>query len=199
LSQEFGAVVDPAEQLEVETAEEVELQSSGAAEFRIPNAAEDFRDIMEAVRAPDPDLVIEPAAPVPAASAPAPSMPPPPPPTPARPSPSVRETRGQSVAAFFQAMLSARPPGSAPSGGTQHDGRAPDTPGPDAVLPPGTSANPTAPLSPAVPAASPQDATVSFDDFFGAPAGGSGGSKGSSDAGEDDLDQFQSWLQNLKR
>jgi hypothetical protein len=54
-------------------------------------------------------------------------------------------------------------------------------------------------MSPEVPAAGPsKDATVSFDAFFGAPAGGSTGSK-SSDAGEDDLDQFQSWLQNLKR
>jgi hypothetical protein len=51
-----------------------------------------------------------------------------------------------------------------------------------------------------VPAATPpEDGTVTFDDFFGATATGSGGSKGSSEAGEDDLDQFQSWLQNLKR
>jgi hypothetical protein len=54
-------------------------------------------------------------------------------------------------------------------------------------------------MSPAVPSGAPPDANVSFDDFFGAPAAGSGGTKGSNDAGEDDLDQFQSWLQNLKR
>jgi hypothetical protein len=44
------------------------------------------------------------------------------------------------------------------------------------------------------------DLAVTFDDFFGAPAGGSGpATKGSTDPGKDDLDQFQSWLQNLKR
>jgi hypothetical protein len=69
----------------------------------------------------------------------------------------------------------------------------------DALPPAGNSAGQPTPMSPVIPAgAAPQDATVSFDDFFGAPAGGSGGAKGSSDAGEDDLDQFQSWLQNLK-
>jgi hypothetical protein len=40
---------------------------------------------------------------------------------------------------------------------------------------------------------------VSFDDFFGSATGGK--SHGGSDAepGKDDLDQFHSWLQNLKR
>jgi hypothetical protein len=57
----------------------------------------------------------------------------------------------------------------------------------------------TAPLTPAVPAtAASQDAAVSFDDFFGAAAGGSG-APGSTEPGKDDLDQFQSWLQNPKR
>jgi hypothetical protein len=196
LTQEFEAAA--AEQLEVETAADVELQSSGASEFRVPNAAEDF---MESARAPElPELTIEPplpAPPPPALSSPAP---PPPAPTPARPSYSVRETRGQSVAAFFQAMLKARPPGAAASGDLQQDGRAPANPIQEATQQGGNSANQTAPPTPTIPAAAPsQDASVSFDDFFGAPAGGSGGSKGGSDAGEDDLDQFQSWLQNLKR
>jgi hypothetical protein len=61
---------------------------------------------------------------------------------------------------------------------------------------PGHQAAPLAPAAPA--AASPQDTDVSFDDFFGAATGGTGAPK-SADAGKDDLDQFQSWLQNLKR
>jgi tetratricopeptide (TPR) repeat protein len=207
LTQEFEGPADAAEQLEVETAAEVELQSSGASEFRVPNAAEDF---MEAARGPQlPELTIEPpreppaAAPPPAppAAATPPPAPLPPAPTPAGPSYSVRETRGQSVAAFFQAMLTARPPGglTAESGGIQQDGRAAAMPAREAAQPAEKSVNQTAPLTPAVPAAAPsQDTDVSFDDFFGAAAGGSGAPK-SNDAGKDDLDQFQSWLQNLKR
>ena len=190
LTQEFGTTAEPVEQLEVETAAEVELQSSGASEFRVPNAAEDF---MESVShsAPPPQVHFAP---------PPQATPAPPPITPVRPSYSARETRGQSVAAFFQAMLNARPPGTDPTRGMQQDSKTAGMPSQDASPPAAGSAGQTAPMSPAVPAgASPQDATVSFDDFFGAPAGGAGGSKASSDAGEDDLDQFQSWLQNLKR
>jgi hypothetical protein len=182
LTQDVEPPGERLEQLEVETAAEVELQSSGAAEFRVPNAAEDF---MEKTRPPEvPELTIEPPRPAPAPREP---TPPPPAPTPARTSYSVRETGGQSVAAFFRAMLSARPAGAAAAGGLQ-DGKA---------HPPATQ---TAPVSPVTPAATPpEDGTVTFDDFFGAAATGSGGAKGSSEAGEDDLDQFQSWLQNLKR
>lgn len=199
LTQEFGAAAETVEQLEVETASEVELQSSGAAEFRVPNAAEDFIEaVREAVRAPEPPDLIETPPPAPAA---APTTPPPQPAP--RPSYSVRETGGRSVAAFFQAMLNARPPGSpaggATSPGPHQDGKAPAQPTQDSAPPSGNSASPTAAPSPAVPAATPsQDAAVSFDDFFGAAAGGSGAPK-SSEAGKDDLDQFQSWLQNLKR
>jgi hypothetical protein len=39
---------------------------------------------------------------------------------------------------------------------------------------------------------------VSFDDFFGSPAGGNSLKTGS-ESGKDDLDQFHTWLQNLKR
>jgi tetratricopeptide (TPR) repeat protein len=208
LTQQFEAAADAAEQLEVETAAEVELQSSGASEFRVPNAAEDF---MEAARRPElPELTIElprepPAAappPAPPATATPPPAPPPPAPTPAaRPSYSVRETRGQSVAAFFQAMLTARPPGglTAEADRIQQDGRAPAMPAREAAQPAEKSVNQTASLTPGIPAAAPsQDTDVSFDDFFGAAAGGSGAPK-STDTGKDDLDQFQSWLQNLKR
>lgn len=205
LTQEFGTTGEPVEQLEVETAAEVELQSSGASEFRVPNAAEDFMEAVSPAREAAPPAPPPPqsqSAPPPQVHfAPPPEITPAPPPiTPARPSYSARETRGQSVAAFFQAMLSARPPGADPTRGTQQDSKTAGIPSQDASPSPGGSVGQPAPMSPAVPAgASPQDATVSFDDFFGAPAGGAGGSKASSDAGEDDLDQFQSWLQNLKR
>jgi hypothetical protein len=199
LTQEFDAAAAAAEELEVETAAELELQSSGAAEFRVPNAAEDF---MEAARAPElPELTIEPPPPEPPAAATPPPPPPPTAPIPAQPSYSVRETRGQSVAAFFQAMLSARPPGSLPagSGGIQPDGRPAGMPAQEAAQSAQQPGHQAAPLAPAAPAAaSPQDTDVSFDDFFGAATGGTGAPK-SADAGKDDLDQFQSWLQNLKR
>jgi hypothetical protein len=38
---------------------------------------------------------------------------------------------------------------------------------------------------------------VSFDDFFG--SGGDRSVTPSGEPGKDDLDQFQTWLQNLKR
>jgi hypothetical protein len=41
---------------------------------------------------------------------------------------------------------------------------------------------------------------VSFDDFFSSEPGESApGRQGKGEAGKDDLDQFQTWLQNLKR
>ena len=40
--------------------------------------------------------------------------------------------------------------------------------------------------------------SLSFDDFFGSQTKGSAAEKGA-DPGGDDLDQFHSWLQNLKR
>jgi hypothetical protein len=168
------------DQLQVETAEQVELQSSGASEFRVPNAAEDF---MESAADPPPGPP-EPVRPAPVAE-------------PARQSYSVSETKGQSVAAFFQGLLAARPPGSSSSPGNALEGAHPSGPTQDAPAPNSnadlTSSTPTVPASTA-----PQDAAVSFDDFFGAAAAGSGPPKGGGDPSKDDLDQFQSWLQNLK-
>jgi hypothetical protein len=43
------------------------------------------------------------------------------------------------------------------------------------------------------------DGAVSFDDFFGAEREGSTPLTQRADPGKDDLDQFQTWLQNLKR
>jgi hypothetical protein len=187
------------DELEVETAEAVELHSSGASEFRVPNAAEEFMDAVSARPARPPELELPefPAYELPPEpeSRPKPEAPvesqvpqaPPPGPQP-RPAPvvpqlketprsySVIETKGQSVGAFFQRLLSARPAGST------------------APVPPVEEPSP----HPSPPA----DASVSFDDFFGtaaSPSGSSPAAKQDADPSKDDLDQFQSWLQNLKR
>jgi len=175
LTQEFVPPTEPSpsrddlSDLEVEMAEEVELQSSGASEFRVPNAAEDF---MEAV--------VPPPEPPPVSAAPPRSEPKPTPkvapPEPAKKSHPVEQPRGQSVAAFFAALLSARPSG---------DGKpsaAESSPAPAPTPAPGPLAG----------------AEVSFDDFFGT-AEPSRLPKTEADPGKEDLDQFQSWLQNLKR
>jgi hypothetical protein len=95
------------------------------------------------------------------------------------------ETKGQSVASFFKALLASRPMGNSGS---------PASPGPVSA-----TEGPTNP--PTVPASGQtKDGTVSFDDFFGSAAGGATPlPQGSGDPSNDDLDQFQSWLQNLKR
>jgi hypothetical protein len=56
------------------------------------------------------------------------------------------------------------------------------------------------PVPPAVPSESPADTAVSFDEFFNSEPGESAPQRqGKGEAGKDDLDQFQTWLQNLKR
>jgi Tetratricopeptide repeat len=175
LTQDLVARPDPVvENLEVETAEEVELQSSGASEFRVPNAAEDFLDAEPAPAAAELETPPPPA--------PVPAQPPPSIPAPVEPvqvraekrSYSARDTKGQSVAAFFATLLAARPAQGANGGPSPATGPAP------------------------VSSSSPDD--VSFDEFFGAASAGSTPTtQGTTDPGKDDLDQFQSWLQNLKR
>jgi hypothetical protein len=187
LTQDFVAEPEPLGQLEVEAAEELELQSSGASEFRVPNAAEDFMDLAARMSTPtttEPEQESPPPlaapAPVPAALEAEPVQPP-------KPSYAARDTNGQSVASFFASLLAARPPG-----GTS---------------PPAQPASSSAPQSQPVkealtgPAAEPSAAAgVSFDEFFGGAAGGSSqAAQGNTEPGKDDLDQFQSWLQNLKR
>jgi Flp pilus assembly protein TadD len=186
LTHDFISTDKPSDELEVETAAEVELQSSGAAEFRVPNAAEDF---MEPSVAPSPPAGLEWV----------PLEPPPPP----KRSYSARVTKGQSVASFFQAMLAARPSG--PAGASASVGAGPPNAEPTRQgqdeLTLNSNEEDTHQVPPAVPASGPPaDAAVSFDAFFGASAGGSSSlTKGSADPGKDDLDEFQSWLQNLKR
>ena len=56
------------------------------------------------------------------------------------------------------------------------------------------------PVAPAVPAADQKaDGAVSFDDFFRSEKEGSTPLRQRAEPGKDDLDEFQSWLQNLKR
>jgi Tetratricopeptide repeat len=181
LTQDLVQRPDPVvENLEVETAEEVELQSSGASEFRVPNAAEDFLDAEPAPAAAEleplpPPPPARPSDPVPAQ--PAPSIPAPVESVQRRPEKrlySARDTKGQSVAAFFATLLAARPAQGANGGPSPVTGPAP------------------------VSSSSSDD--VSFDEFFGAASAGSTPTtQGTKDPGKDDLDQFQSWLQNLKR
>ena len=213
LAHDYGSAETPeVENLGVETAEEVELQSSGASEFRVPNAAEDFMDAGAATPAapgwPEIEVASPPAFEIPAAaegspelekSAPTAESPPAPSPMPApepaavqEPSPqsySVRETNGQSVVAFFQSLLSARPTGSPASsaGGSTAAGQE---------KPPAAAGAPSAASAP--PTAGSAD-NVSFDDFFNAATSGSSPGNKEGDPSKDDLDQFQSWLQNLKR
>jgi hypothetical protein len=189
LTQDFVAKPEPLGQLEVETDQDLELQSSGASEFQVPNAAEDFMDLaarMSAPRSREPEEEIPPPvtspapAPISAALEPEPVQPP-------KPSYAARDTNGQSVASFFASLLAARPPGGS--------------------SPPAQPASSSAPQSQSakealtVPAAEPSAAAaVSFDEFFGSAAGGSSqAAQGNTEPGKDDLDQFQSWLQNLKR
>jgi tetratricopeptide repeat protein len=171
--------------LEIETEEDVVLRSSGASEFTVPDASQDFMALAAQLNAS------RPRNPGRRASDRAPERPEPAPPAPvpplAEPSAPIRsyvaqDTNGQSIAAFFQKLLVARPPGPSASTGstTAHAGNSgrPHQDGPP----------------------EPTDPTVSFDDFFGSSAKGSNPlAAGGSEPGKDDLDQFHSWLQNLKR
>ena len=213
---QFDAPPGPPDQLDVELTEEVELQSSGADEFRMPNAAEDFKDLAAQMSTAREEAPRAPASPSPVER----EQPPPPPPvhslpTPAleartpvetaparrveaaKPSYSARDTKGQSVASFFQSLLAARPAGnSRPSTESKSTVAADTAPGQDSLTP-STGPGDTAPASAASPG---KDGPVSFDDFFGPPAGATPAQpQGSGESGKDDLDQFQSWLQNLKR
>ena len=175
ISAEFVPPLEAIGGLDVETSEDVVLEVSGQTEFRVPDASEDFKALADRLSAP---------APRPPASAP----------------PEVqktvatkaaaaehiiglpaasrsylaRETKGRSVASFFHALLASRPPA---DGGLSGAGGPPAVPEADQKA----------------------DGTVSFDDFFGAEREGSMPLSQRADPGKDDLDQFQTWLHNLKR
>jgi hypothetical protein len=204
--------------IEIETESDVVLNSSGASEFSVPDASQDFAALVAKLNASRPRspgrrasdraaaasresmAEAEPAAPAPPPAKAEPAAPAPPPAAPQPPIParaySARVTTGQSIAAFFQALLIARPPAdsiAAPSahGGAAHsDGETHTSnsgPRGETTSPPASSAGPG------------KDDLVSFDDFFGSATGGSSVAPGGGEPGKDDLDQFHSWLQNLKR
>jgi hypothetical protein len=241
LTHDFAPPKEPSKEpsldrFDVETAEEVELRSSGASEFRVPNAAEDFMDLAAGMNSrevappsiPEPPAFEEPApaprnevpplrelsAPIRAEAAPSPVAPPAPAPAPppaplptvntaaaarSQPSYSARDTKGQSVASFFQALLAARPAGSnnspPPPAATDQAGATPSAQDGFAL----SFGQESHSKEPPVPAGGPlKDAAVSFDDFFSS-AGGESATSADGDPKKDDLDSFQSWLQNLKR
>ncbi|HET9465743.1 MAG TPA: tetratricopeptide repeat protein [Gemmatimonadales bacterium] len=200
ISAEFQPPLESTGGLGVETSEEVVLEASGNSEFRVPDASEDLKSLAARLSSPS-------AAPAPERHQEAAPVEPEPDspgelrflvnapmdaaveePPPQRRSYAATDTKGQSVAAFFQALVGARPPAGPALTGKQDGAR--DAPSGEAPAVP-----------PAVPAQDPRaDAAVSFDDFFESEAEGSKALRQqASDPGKDDLDQFQSWLQNLKR
>ncbi|HZA93198.1 MAG TPA: hypothetical protein VE420_11280, partial [Gemmatimonadales bacterium] len=114
---------------------------------------------------------------------------------------SARDTNGQSVGAFFQAMLASRVSGAGDAGNRENTAR-PDTAAQNGggFLESSYGEQQSLPVPPAVPSEAPTEAAVSFDDFFNSERGESTPlPQGKGEAGKDDLDQFQTWLQNLKR
>jgi hypothetical protein len=194
ISAEFEPPLEAIGGLGVETSEEVVLEVSGISEFQIPDASEDFKALVEGLRAPPqrPPATAGPeAAPKIVEDA-------------SRRSYLASETKGRSVASFFHSLLAARPPAEAGFAGAgtvpQGHGGAPARPPHDAGSLSSLAGDDNLPVPPAVPAADQKaDGAVSFDDFFGSEREGSAPSRERADPGKDDLDQFQSWLQNLKR
>jgi hypothetical protein len=231
ISSEFQPPREPPSQpigLEIETEDDVVLRSSGASEFSVPDASQDLAALAAKLNASHPRgpgrrasdraaserraAQAEAQARNNAAAQPEPEPGPSPEPEPS-PEPvaalsvayGVSETKGQSIAAFFQALLVARPPADpavrASSGSpASTEGGASNVAAQDALALSSVFGEDSAPVAPAVPTPGPaKDAGVSFDDFFGSSAGGSSRTPGSTEPGKDDLDQFHSWLQNLKR
>jgi hypothetical protein len=194
ISAEFQPPLEATGGLGVETSEEVLLEVSGNSEFSVPDASEDLKSVAARLAAPRPtapleeppleDVILPPAA--------SPAEPDWIPPEPPRRHYLARETNGQSVAAFFRALLSARL-GSSDAAGSSVSGQN----GGGSL----GYGDEELPAPPAVPAGEQKgEAAPSFDDFFGSkPDPASPSRQGKGDPGEDDLDQFQSWLQNLKR
>ncbi|MGH7508274.1 MAG: tetratricopeptide repeat protein [Gemmatimonadales bacterium] len=175
--------------IDVETSAEVVLEGSGSSEFRVPDASEDFRSLAAKL----------PAGP----EAPMEELPEPPPSGPEPETQSVAQA--QSVADFFRAMLAARPPSEPGSPGAARaasspEGGAPTRPAQDGLSLSSVFGEESSPVPPAV--SGPEQKTeagVSFDDFFNPKTEGSSSGAEDTDSGKDDLDQFHSWLQNLKR
>ena len=194
ISAEFQPPLEAIGGLGVETSEEVVLEVSGKnSEFRVPDAAEDLKSLSARLNSPAPaenpeksapeprpEVAREPEAVVPDAAVPAAAE---------QRSYVAADTKGQSVADFFRALVTARP--------VSAGGDTPAQPARTAALGNSGRGDESSPSGPAVPGGEHQDAAVSFDDFFNSESDGS--RSGNDDSGKDDLDQFQSWLQNLKR
>ena len=220
ISAEFQPPLRAIGGLGVETSEDLVLDVSGNTEFRVPDASEDFKALADRLSTPPHRA----PAPEPASSESAPRSghdesrtrdePAPVPLTsssedertlgkpPVRRSYIARETNGRSVASFFRSLLAARPPADGSPGGPVAGSQA-ETAG-RSTYSAGThgssAADDNQPAPPAMPAADQTtDGAVSFDDFFGSEREGSAPLGQRADPGEDDLDQFQTWLQNLKR
>jgi tetratricopeptide (TPR) repeat protein len=140
---------------------------------------------------------------------------------PPRPAYAARDTGGQSVAAFFQTLLQARPEDAAPRWPARPEASAaaPEPPPEEApaTRPAGEPlslgsvfGDEPPPVAPAVGRPSGETAAPgtagggSFDDFFGAPPGKPAAAPRPSAAAPqgrsgDDLDQFHAWLESLKR
>jgi hypothetical protein len=215
ITAEFQPPLEAIGGIGVETSEEVVLEVSGNSEFRVPDASEDFKSLAERLsahyrpattRSPDSESQVPEEAPSttakqePATSEAAEEV--------AIGSPTARrsylasETKGRSVAAFFHTLLAARPPADAGSAGAGRtsavdgDARPPHDTGSLESL----TGDDNLPVPPAVPAGEQKaDGAVSFDDFFGSEAEAPTPLRQRADPGKDDLDQFQTWLQNLKR
>jgi hypothetical protein len=116
----------------------------------------------------------------------------------------VRETGGRSVVQLFKGILSARPPVQASAAAVRQappgSSGAPTRPAADALSLSSVFGEEASETPPAVPAPSQGAGSVSFDDFFSAPsASPTTRAPRAPDPKNDDLDQFHTWLQNLKR
>ena len=219
ISAEFVPPLEAIGGLGVETNEDVVLEVSGDSEFQVPDASEDFRALAERLSAPPQ----RPPAPAPPEAAPkihedaSRRTAEPEPvvaksrveeeqtigPAPTRRSYLASETKGRSVAAFFHSLLAARLPaegGFSGAGPRSEIDRSQGRPPHDAGSLSSLAGDDHLPVPPAVPAADQKaDGAVSFDDFFGSEREGSTPLRQRAEPGKDDLDQFQTWLQNLKR
>ena len=124
-------------------------------------------------------------------------------------------TGGRSARDFIRTVLASRPPQAAASPPariesgqsvtTPETGGAPTRPAHDALSLSSVFGEDATPTRPAVPASGTGTPVgggggVSYDEFFNAPSkGGTTRPPRSSDSKSDDLDQFHTWLQNLKR
>jgi tetratricopeptide repeat protein len=201
ISQEFEAPKEPIGpplkplDIDLETSQEVVLEGSGMSEYRVPDASEDLREVANSraaggleFRVPEVSEDLRETVEVPDKA-------------PGQPTFVAPEGHGQSVAAFFRAMLAARPPAEASASPLPSQGEegTPTHPVQDGLSLSSVFGQEAVPAPGATVGSEPKtDEGVSFDDFFGSKTEGTSAEK-NAEPGKDDLDQFHSWLQNLKR